>query len=40
LIPELETNYIEKGKIINISDKNSYDTGGAIKIFTYGIGGL
>jgi DNA topoisomerase-1 len=40
LIPELETNYIEKGKIINISDKNSYDTGGAIKIFNYGIGGL
>lgn len=40
LIPELETNYIEKGKIINIADKGSYERGGAIKIFNYEIGGL
>jgi DNA topoisomerase-1 len=40
LIPELEINYIEKGKIINLSNKDSYETGGAIKNFNYEIGGL
>jgi DNA topoisomerase-1 len=40
LIPELESNYIEKGKIINLSNKDSYETGGAIKNFNYEIGGL
>tara|TARA_R110000868_G_scaffold181220_17_gene422129 strand:- start:380 stop:1105 length:726 start_codon:yes stop_codon:yes gene_type:complete len=40
LIPELETNYIEESKIINLSNKDSYEAGGAIKNFNYEIGGL
>ena len=42
LIPELEINYIEKGKLIDLSNKNSYETGGTItkKEFIYDIGGF
>ena len=40
LIPELETSYIEKGKIINLSNKDSYENGGTINNFNYEIGGL
>lgn len=31
MIPELETMYIVQGKIIDLSDKDAYETGGAIK---------
>jgi hypothetical protein len=40
LLNELESSYIEKGKIINLSNKESYETGGAINNFNYEIGGL
>lgn len=40
IIPELESKYVEKGKIIDLSDKKTYETGGVINAFTYDIGGL
>jgi DNA topoisomerase-1 len=42
LIPELEISYIEKGKLIDLSDKSSYEAGGTItkKEFIYDIGGF
>ena len=40
LIPEVEINYIEKANIINLSNKDSYEVGGAINNFNYEIGGL
>jgi len=40
LIPELEINYIENANIINLSNKDTYNSGGIIKNFEYAIGGL
>jgi DNA topoisomerase-1 len=40
LIPELEINYIENANIINLSNKDSYESGGNINNFEYTIGGL
>lgn len=40
IIPQLEVKYVEKGKLIDLSNKNSYERGGVIKNFEYSIGGL
>lgn len=40
IIPELESKYVEKGKLIDLTNKNTYEKGGVINVFVYDIGGL
>lgn len=40
IIPELESKYVDRGKLIDLANRNTYGSGGVINSFVYEIGGL
>ena len=40
IIPQLESKYVDKGKLIDLANRSTYELGGVINSFVYEIGGL